>query len=281
LLEGAVYVTPATKEVPLPQVEGYGVTVALGTAPPSPAPGAVASVALVPPAQLRHAGTKEQAAGATGAPDADPSAAPSATPSAVPTAKPSSGPKPSPSPTPAKIETKTTIYPDDAPDAPTPAPTGEVQTFVKRSAIVRGYLMPAQDITLYGLGAVRFKIPSTEQAPERGFTVAIFQSGKRHHDKLIDSDTEAKLADDNVASDRSDATIVLKKATGYLLMLYGDEAPPTPAPVQQGYPTPENNPFPVPSTYGTPIPGSPGYPGQATYPPGAPGNPYATPTPFH
>ncbi len=280
LLEGAVYVTQATKEIPLPQVEGFGVTLALGTAPPAvpeAATGAPAGASASAPA--RRASIKA-APGASSEPASDPSAAPSVAPSA----QPSGGPKPSPSPAPAKIETKTTIYPDDAPDAPTPEPTGEVQTFVKRTALVRGYLMPAQDVTLYGLGAVRFKIPSTEQLPGRGYTVAIFQSGKRHHDKLLDSDTDSKLANDVIASDRSDASIVLKKGTGYLLLLYGDEAPATPAPVQSGYPTPGNNPFPMPSAYGTP------YPGQATYPPGqpnpyatyAPGqpNPYATPTPF-
>jgi hypothetical protein len=155
-------------------------------------------------------------------------------------------------------------------------PTGNVQTFTKRTAIVRGYLMPSQDITLYGLGAVRFTIPATEEIPQRGFTVAVYQSGKHHHEKLLDADTDAPLVNDVVASGRSDSPIVLKKDIGYLLMLYGDDTPATPAPVQPGYPTPGNNPFPVPSTYGS---SQPGYPGQPTYPPGSV-NPYATPTPF-
>ncbi len=280
LLEGAVYVTPSTKEVPLPQLDGFGVTVALGTAPPVPAPAEAASAAAdAPAARAKRPGSR---------PSPDPASDPSAAPSpggspgtgASPAAKPSAGAKPSPTATPVKFETKTTIYPDDAPAPPTPQPTGEVQTFVKRTAIVRGYLMPAQDLTLYGLGAVRFKIPSTEQTPGRGYTVAIFQSGKHHHDKLLDSDTDSKLSDDVVASGRSDVTIELKKSTGYLLLLYADEAAATPAPVQSGYPTPGNNPFPMPSTLPTPYPGNPGYPGTPTYPPNGPVNPYASPTPF-
>jgi len=286
LLEGAVYVTPSTKEVPLPQVEGFGVTVALGSAPPSPAPGAEASAEVDAPAGHVKRQASRPAPASSGDPSAVPSAAASVTvaasvaPGASPAAKPSAGAKPSPAASPVKFDTKTTIYPDDAPEAPTPQPTGEVQTFVKRAAILRGYVMPGQDLTLYGLAAVRFKIPSTEQTPGRGFTVAIFQSGKHRHDKLIDSDTDSKLADDVVASSRSDVPIELKKNTGYLLLLYADEAAPTPAPVQSGYPTPGNNPFPMPSTYATPYPGSPGYPGQPTYPPGGPVNPYASPTPF-
>jgi hypothetical protein len=143
--------------------------------------------------------------------------------------------------------------------------------------------MPAKDITLYGLGAVRFTIPSTEQTPQRGFTIAIFQSGKHHHDKLLASDTAPSLSNDTIASSRSDASIVLKKDTGYLLMLYGDEAPSTPAPVQPGYPTPGNNPFPAPSGFGTQQPGmpvQPPYPGNPTYQPGYPGAPNASPTPY-
>jgi hypothetical protein len=289
LLEGAVYVTPATKDVPLPQVEGFAVTVALGTAPPSPAPGELASAEAETPGGHVKRQASRPASTAPGDPSAAPSAvasaaspAPAASPTSTvsPAAKPSAGAKPSPTAAPVKFDTKTTIYPDDAPVAPTPQPTGEVQTFVKRAAILRGYLLPGQDLTLYGLGAVRFKIPTAEQLPDRGFTVAIFQSGKHHHDKLIDSDTDAKLSDDVVASSRSDVSIELKKNTGYLLLLYADEAAPTPAPVQPGYPTPGNNPFPMPSSNTTPYPGGPGYPGQPTYPPGGPNNPYASPTPF-
>lgn len=285
LLEGAVYVTPSTKDLPLPQVEGFAVTVALGTAPPASAPATVPSAE----AEASAGHGKHQASSRASLPAGDPSAAPTAAapsaaasivPAVSPAAKPSPGAKPSPAASPVKFDTKTTIYPDDAPAAPTPQPTGEVQTFVKRAALLRGYLMPGQDLTLYGLGAVRFKIPSAEQLPDRGYTVAIFQSAKHHHDKLIDSDTDSKLSDDVVASSRSDESIELKKNTGYLLLLYADETAPTPAPVQAGYPTPGNNPFPMPSTNATPYPGAPGYPGQPTYPPGGPANPYASPTPF-
>jgi hypothetical protein len=285
VLEGADYMTSTTTELPLPQVGGFSVSVVLGTAPPSPVPGESSS----PTAAHHHSLLARAAAAAaqtngtpTGlpAPTASPAPAASVSPGAASSASPapkSGGAKPSPSPSPLKIETKTIAYPDDAPAAPTPVPTGNVQTFVKRTAIVRGYVMPSEDITLYGLGAVRFTIPTTEQLPGRGFTVAVYQSGKHHKDKLLDSDTDAAVSNDTIASGHADTPLVLKKDTGYLLMLYGDEGPPTPAPVQAGYPTPGNNPFPMPSTYGAP---QSGYPGQPVSP-GGPTNPYATPTPFH
>jgi hypothetical protein len=288
VLEGAVYLTPSTSDVPLPQVDGFGVTVALGTAPPSAPPDSIPSVAPVSgPVASAAKRRSTHLPGASPAPAGSPSSAPSPAPtvsaSAPPSAKPSAGAHPSPSPSPAKIETKTIAYPDDAPAAPTPEPTGNVQTFVKRTPLVRGYVMPSKDVTLYGLAAIRFTIPSTEETPQRGFTVAVFQSGKKHREKLMDSDTAPTLANDVIASNRTDAPIVLKKDTGYLLMLYGDEAPSTPAPVQAGYPTPGNNPFPAPSGYATQQPGmpvQPPYPGNPTYQPGGPTNPYATPTPF-
>jgi hypothetical protein len=193
----------------------------------------------------------------------------------------SASPKASASPHPAgtgpKIETKLVVYPDYAPDAPTPEPTGNVQTYTKRKAIVRGYISPAIDVALYGLGAARFTIPAGEQTPNRGFTVAIFSASKKHKPQLIASDTSATLESNVVASLATPLT--LKKGTGYDIVLYGDELPSTPAPVPSGYPTPGNNPFVTPTPPGyQPPPGYPQqgqpYPGQ-TYPPG-----FATPTPF-
>ncbi len=160
-----------------------------------------------------------------------------------------------------KIATKTTVYPDDAPAAPSPKPTGEVQTFAKRTAIVRGYLEPAGDVTLYGLGAVRFTIPQAEQTSGRGFTVAVFAAGKKHHEQLIAFDAAPTLLDNVIASALASEPLVLKKTTGYLIMLYGDELPPTPPPAGS-YPTPGTNPFPTQ----TPEAGQPGSPQQPGYP---------------
>lgn len=167
--------------------------------------------------------------------------------------------------------------------------------FYHRGAIVRGYLEPPSDVSLYGLGAVRFTIPSEEQTAGRGFTIALYQAGKKHHEKLLASDTSPTLASDVVASTLPNAPIALKKGEGYIVVLYGDEQPATPGPVTSGYPQPGVNPFvtPVPPGYpqgqpGAPYPqGQPGAPypqGQpgAPYPQGQPGapNPYVTQTPY-
>jgi hypothetical protein len=165
-----------------------------------------------------------------------------------------------------KIVTKTTVYPDDAPALPSPKPSGDVVTFAKRSAIVRGYLEPASDVTLYGLGAIHFTIPQAEQTAGRGFTVAVFTAGKKHHEGLVALDAAPTLVDNVVASTQTTGTLVLTKATGYLIMLYGDELPPTPAPAG-AYPTPGTNPFPTQTPgaqgqFGQPQQQQPGYPQQ-------------------
>jgi hypothetical protein len=190
-----------------------------------------------------------------------------------------------------------TVYPDDAPPPPTPMPTGEVQTFIKREPVARGYVKMGTDVPLYGLGAVRFTLPQTELTPKRGFTIALFESGKHNHNKLLNYDTDPTVSGQIVYSSQTEPSIVLKKNSGYLLMIYGDEGAATagPATVAPGYPGPGNNPFPTPSGYGqpqytqvpgypqTPYPGSPQtpYPGYPQTPyPGYP-TPYGQVTPYH
>ncbi|MBD5632858.1 MAG: hypothetical protein IAI49_00140, partial [Candidatus Eremiobacteraeota bacterium] len=155
-----------------------------------------------------------------------------------------------------------------------------VQTFTKRKAIVRGYISPAVDISLYGLAAAEFTIPAEEQTPGRGFTVAVFTAGKKHKAQLLASDPEATLTSNVVASSRT-TPLTLKKGTGYDIVLYGDELPSTPAPVASAYATPGTNPFVTPTPAGAypQQPGQPPYPGQQPYPgqTAVPG--YATPTP--
>jgi len=281
--EGAVTMSADTHEIPLPQLDGFAVAIELGTPGPSPSP----SVSPDATSSAVGAATRRLLSRLHPTASPSPSPSPSATPSPSPSPSPSSSGKPagkpsgkgSPTPTPRpKIVTKTTVYPDDAPSVPTPVPTGDVQTFVHRTPIVRGFLQPATDISLYGLGAVRFTIPSEEQTAGRGFTVAIFENGKRHHEKLIAYDPQAQLNDDVVASPVTSPAIALKKNSGYLVVLYGDELPSTPGPVPPGYPQPGNNPFATPVPPGYPQPGQPGQPG---YPPGYPTpNPYGTPNPY-
>jgi hypothetical protein len=282
-LDGEVTLSPERTDIPLPALDGFSVVLALGTPPPASAASAAPSAS---------AGTSSSAAGAKtvaigraaplafASPVASATRAPSPLPSLSPGASPaamsaSASPAPagasaSPAAVTGKIVTKTTVYPENAPALPSPKPSGDVVTFAKRSAIVRGYLEPASDVTLYGLGAIRFTIPQAEQTAGRGFTVAVFTAGKKHHEGLVAVDAAPTLLDNVVASSQTTGTLVLKKATGYLIMLYGDELPPTPAPAG-AYPTPGTNPFPT-QTPGAP--GQPGYPQQ----PQQPGYPQQTPT---
>ncbi len=296
-LDGAVYVTADMNEIPLPALNGYGVTLALGTPSPTPSPSPVATTAPSrgPAGRARRtrtrAGVRPQGSVALVAPSAAPSpaAAGSAPSTGLQTASPgaasasagpnafgasasassSAAPLPSgatPRPPPAttgspgvsKTATKTTVFPDDAPAAPSPQPSGNVQTFAVRKAIVRGFIQPGSAISLYGLGAVRFTIPTAEQTAGRGFTVAVYTVGRRHHATLVTADPAPVLAKDVVASTHADP-LVLKKGVGYLLMLYGDELPATPGPVPSGYASPGNNPFVTPyptGSYGGTAPGA-------------------------
>ena len=274
-LEGAVTLSPQLGEIPLPSVAGFSVAVELGTPPPSPAAGNASGS----PAAKRSVSGAALSAGAVEAATLAPSAAPLASPSPAPSpsaravaspvpagtgSAPAATPHPSGSPiAAAKIATKTIAYPDDAPAAPTPAPaaSGSVQTFAKRTAIVRGYLEAGTSLSLYGLGAIRFTIPAEEATTGRGFTVALFEGAHKHHETLISSDSSATVANGVVTAGAS-TPITLKKDTGYLLMLYGDELPSTPAP---SYPSPGINPFVTPAPGGvlqgpalqTPLPGQP------------------------
>ena len=296
VLDGAVYLGSKLTEVPLPTLAGFSIAIELGTPAPASSATPAASVALtatagtkvpgpgrIPSPVAAPAASVTPSASAAGSPAGGPiSAAPIGSASPASSASPGASAAPAASPAPAKgaaaagptpgpkIATKTTIYPDDAPAAPTPVPTGEVQTFTHRTAIVRGYLQPETDLSLYGLGAIRFTIPSTELLPRRGFTIAVYENGKHRHERLIAYDTEPTVASAVIASGATDP-LVLKKGIGYLLLLYGDDTAPTPAPVAPGYPSPGNNPFPTPTG--------------SAYPPGvygapSPYPPYATATPF-
>lgn len=263
-LEGAVFLTKERQALPFPEVGGFSIEISLIASTPSPA-GSTA------PGRSALAGR----ASATAAPTASPSPSPTPTPGLIKAGR--SAPKSSPTPAGPKIDTKTTIYPDDAPAAPTPQPTGDVETFVQRHAVVRGYFMPHEALSIPSLAAIAFTIPSEEQTNGRGWTVALYATAKRHKLHLLAADPNAQLSDDVVTAHDDHEAIKLAKNTGYVVLLFGDALAPTPAPYQS-YPAagamPGQTPYPSPGFPGAPA--VPTFPG-ATYPPGAP-TPYPQPT---
>jgi hypothetical protein len=244
-------------------------------APASPTSADLAASAAPSPAPL------ESSAGVTHLSDVpspsvsgSPVAAGSAGPSVVASASPLGHHPHSTATSGPKVATKLVAYPDDAPVAPTAEPTGSVQTFPNRKALVRGYLMSAADVPIYGLGAIKFTVPPSELSPTRGYTIAIFTSQKKHRGKLLEYDTAPVALAGVIASSFDDDPIVFKKSIGYEIVLYADQAPATPIPVPSGYPAAGNNPVPYPSG-ATPQPGQSLQPGQTPIPQG-----YPTPTPL-
>ncbi len=175
-----------------------------------------------------------------------------------------------------KIETKTTIYPTDAPAAPSPAPTGNVQTFLRQTAIVRGYFLAATDLTLNSLDAVHFTIPKEEQTPNRGYIVALYDVSRKHKEHLVAFSSDTSLSNGVVSTTGGSDALKLNKGSGYAVVLYGDELPATPPPSAPPVVPPANNPFATPVPSYPPGYAPPGYPQQPTYPPG-----YPTPTPYY
>jgi hypothetical protein len=326
IVDGAVYLTSDTAQIPLPTLGKFSVTIALASALPvsagaspyagaqaaagkngRPSPGASApspaasgtpalssdSPAPVPslsPPATASAGPSPSASG-TLVPQAA-AASPASSPAASPPhgSKAANAAAPSPTPSGPKIDTKLTIYPEDAPSAPTSAPTGNVQSFIKRVPIVRGYIFPRVLLTLPGLSAVHFTIPGEELTPNRGFTVALYDQSKKHHDRLVAVDTNATLSGDSIAATASPSPIPLKKNVGYAFLLYGDELAPPPPNAGGSYPPPGNNPFATPgpggpgvNPYGSPAPPNPFATPTAynPYAPPTPYNPYAPPTPYN
>jgi hypothetical protein len=338
VLEGAVYMNLASPlpDLPLPTIGGFGIDIALGTAPPSPSPAPSTSPSAPAKGSSKRARTSaigrhayrvaaltpsdESSPLASPAPTSSPSAAPASPAAAastgavthlsdVPSASASGSPAATTSGSPAatastkpghhghltvaagpKITTKIVAYPDegDAPAAPTPEPTGAVQTFPVRKPLLRGYILPMTDVPIYGLGAVRFLLPKTELTPGRGYTIAIFTAAKHFKGKLLEYDTSPVVSATSVASSYDDDPIVFKKSIGYEIVIYADEGLATPVPVPSGYPQSGANPFYTPAPPGSQQPGQggqPGQPGQAGYgtppPPGYTPTPYASASYFH
>ena len=127
---------------------------------------------------------------------------------------------------------------------------------------MRGYIKPGAEVSLYGLAAAKFTIPELEDTAGRGYTIAVFLAGKRHHDKLVVADGRAAIVDHIVSATATDS-LVLKKDVAYLFILYADELAATPGAVPAGYSSPGNNPFYTPAPSG--VPGAP-YPSNGASP---------------
>lgn len=270
-----------TTEIPFAETGGFKLILALTGASPAPAPGAPASGPPGTPPPPRTAlgsrvgqvqGTVPAAAPPTGPPApvataGTPLPKPSETPFTGIRAGASAHPNAVATPSGPKITTKMTIYPDDAPAAPTPQPTGNVQSYGKRVALARGWVDSAVDLKLYSLAAAHFAIPTSEQTKSRGFTIALFQSAKHRKSSVLAWDANASLSGNVVSVMNENDPITLKKHTGYFFVLYGDDIGPVATP-QGAYPG-ANNPA---------LNGSPG-PGGVPLPPGAP-TPVPSITPF-
>ncbi|HMD02701.1 MAG TPA: hypothetical protein VKG44_07010 [Candidatus Baltobacteraceae bacterium] len=254
-LEGAVFLVPGSDEIPLPALGGFEVVLDLH---PTPTPAPSASPAA--------SGAAAQTASPTPKASATPSPSASPTPNSA-----ASGRRPSPAPSGLKFETKMTIYPSDAPLAPSPEPSGNVQTFPRRTALVRGSLLPGADVTLPSLGAVRFTIPKEEQISGRAFVVALFESAK-HKTHLIAFSGNTVLNGGVVTAAGTNSAIKLKKGGSYSLLLFADELPPTPPPTLAPGATYPPQPTASPAAqFGQPYP-SPSF---------APGQPTPTPSPYY
>ncbi len=245
---GAVFLAGGMNEIPLPAVAGFSLT--LYMVEPSSAP-----------STAPNGGPRTRTERASSTPSPSPTPAPSAS-----DKKSKAAPKATASPEGPKIDTKTTIYPDSVPAAPTPEPTGNVQTYAEREAVVRGYVLPQTDVKLYSLAAARFKIPAAEHPEGRDFTIALFESRKHKKWKLIAYNPEATLDGDIVSADSAAGPITLKKKTGYAFILYGDDLAPTPGPAGT-YPPPGSNPFNTPNPAGTMRPFGPPTPFTPQTPP--------------
>jgi len=264
--EGAVFLESDVKTIPLPEVGGFSVTIALELPAPAPSGALSGAEALTAGSGKPQAGPPVTPPSASAAPAAKGSGAPANAASGGPSSKPTSHsalaanekPKTTATPSGPKIDTKTTIYPEDVPAAPTPQPTGNVQAYAHRTPLVRGWIFSRVPLTLYSLAAARFTIPTQEQTKGRGYTIALFESLKHRKTRLIAWDAAAVVADNSIsAASVATEPIPLKKSMGYYFVLYGDDLGPLPTPTGS-FPA-ANNPLlgsPGPGTLlVTPIPG--------------------------
>jgi hypothetical protein len=160
------------------------------------------------------------------------------------------------------------VYPDGTQKPPGDAAEGLA---ARRVPLVKVAMQPSVDLSLYSLAALRFAIPPAEGQSGRGFTVALYETRKFHKDRLIDSRTDATVADDAVRAEKATDAVKLSKGHTYTAILFGDPLPQTPGPysapqypgTQMMYPQQPGQPYPQ---QGLPYPARPGFPTPSGYP---------------
>ncbi|MGH7755771.1 MAG: hypothetical protein ACREM8_05730 [Vulcanimicrobiaceae bacterium] len=205
--------------------DGFGFE--LGLVPPTPAPSSSPSAH---PSGSPGAGATPRSS-ATPTPVPTPSPTPSATPTPAPSSATAAAPAGSASPTgaratpgaPIHLSVALTAHPRSvalpAGDDAKPPPV----------ALASVDLTPHADLTLYGLGALRFDAPKNELTTGRKFTIAVLQPGRRHHVDTIAVDTGLTAEGTTIAS-QAVKPLTLHGGETYLVVLYGDPVVPTPAP---------------------------------------------------
>ncbi|MBV8245975.1 MAG: hypothetical protein JOZ38_08650 [Candidatus Eremiobacteraeota bacterium] len=225
--------------------------VSKGGASPSPSPSASASSSASPSASPSPSPAPSGSGSPSPAPSTNASGAPGS-------------PSPSPSAAPSDALALTiTAWPKAVP----PMVITNSKSF-ETVALVRVDLVPSADFDMKGRVEAQFTVPQ-EQLGGRGFAVQIFEEithKKKHIDNALLTLPKSTLDKQTLTFDATAPTMTMPKGHHYVVVLYGDERPPSPPPAT-----------PIPSL--TP-PGA----DFASIPPWtSPGPPTPTPspTPFH
>ncbi len=126
-----------------------------------------------------------------------------------------------------------TVYPDG-----TQKPPGDFDSaFTRRVPIVDILFTPSVDLKLYSLAALGIQIPSAEDTPSRGFTVALYETRKFHKDRQVEYHVDAQVSKSVVRATSAKDALSLSKGHEYTLILFGDALAATPSPYSPpGYP---------------------------------------------
>ncbi|GAC1652716.1 MAG: hypothetical protein NVS9B12_02300 [Vulcanimicrobiaceae bacterium] len=100
-------------------------------------------------------------------------------------------------------------------------------------ALLRLTLALSDDFTLDGRDSISFTLPKDELATNRAFAIQLFQEivhKKRHDYKPLFTLAKSSLTKDELTFDFTPPKLQLPKGNHFLIVLYGDQLPATPAP---------------------------------------------------